>query len=92
MTVVLARTDFLEVKYALFQGRQPTRRRDVDMIGLDLQAILDRHHGHRGLALEQLHHQRAVIRVEMLDDHEGQPRRTIRDGADKTFEGIEASG
>ena len=53
---------------------------DVDVVGLDLGAVRGVDHGHRGVRLQQLGQPALVVRVEMLDDDQGEagPRRQRR--------------
>ncbi len=55
-----------------------SRRNDIDVVDRDLLAALDLPNRHRGVAFDQLRHQRFMVGIEMLDDDECHARRTAK--------------
>lgn len=69
-----ARRDRFEQMQHAMQHREIAIRRDhIDVVALNLHPVLHLHHRHRRAALEQLHEDALVGRVEMLDDDKRQP-------------------
>ncbi len=80
-----------EVQHAVEDRDVLARRDDVDAVGLHRLAIRDLRDGHRGRALEQLHHRALVRGVEVLDDDVGHPA-ARRHVPEELLERLEAPG
>ena len=61
------------MQHAVQNAQIPVGRNYIDMARFDLHPVLDLDNWHGGATLEQLHQQGLAGRVQVLDDHEGQP-------------------
>ena len=66
------------------------RRHQIDVVGLDRHAVLGNDHRHLAVPGDQLVHQAAEVRGQMLDDDEGHPG-VGRQTAEQLFERLEAA-
>jgi len=66
-------------------------RHEVDAIGLDRHALLDEDHRHVGVARDQLGHQAAEVRRQVLHDDERHAGR-LRERREQLLERLEPAG
>jgi len=67
------------------------RRREKDVIGLELHAFFSVHHRHGRLAADHLRHQAAVARVDVLDDDDDRAQLRRQPGK-QTAQGVDPAG
>jgi len=67
------------------------RRREKDVIWLELHAFFAVHHRHWRLAADHLRHEAAVARVDVLNDDDDRAQRRGQPGKQKA-QGVDAAG
>jgi len=79
------------VQHAVENGEIAVGRDDIDVVRLDLHAVLDLEDGHGGGALKQFNHDALVGRVEVLNDDEGEAAGG-RDVLEELFQRLQSPG